>query len=125
MSKISYLSNIKRNLEQIDDVIDFISDDQIISTYGNKIAQNSDIRSFTKGTISQIRKHFTSSKEFRAFPQRFTRLFNCLENAEGWDETRVELLDSFISTEKGSRLLKASLKKIGKLSLRKKRELNT
>lgn len=88
-------------------MIDFISDDQIISTYGNKIAQNSDIRSFTKGTISQIRKHFSSSKEFRAFPQRFNRLFNCLENAEGWDETRVELLDSFISTEKGKQIVKS------------------
>ncbi|GEM_PF-1140533 len=105
-NKTSYLSNIKRNLEQVDEVIDFISDDQIISTYGNKIAQNSDIRSFTKGTISQIRKHFSSSKEFRAFPQRFNRLFNCLENAEGWDETRVELLDSFISTDKGKQIVK-------------------
>lgn len=105
-NQITYLSNIKRNFEQSDEVIDYISDDQIISTYGNKIAQNSDIRSFTKGTISQIRKHFSSSKEYRAFPQRFTRLFNCLENAEGWDETRVELLESFISTDKGKQIVR-------------------
>ncbi|WP_326902338.1 AAA family ATPase [Kosakonia cowanii] len=105
-NNITFLSNIKRNFEQVDEIIDYISDDQIIATYGNKVAQNSDIRSFTKGTIAQIRKHFVSSKEYKVFPQRFTRLFHCLENAEGWDETRVELLEGFISTEEGKGILK-------------------
>ncbi|MER1779526.1 hypothetical protein KC961_04985, partial [Proteus mirabilis] len=54
------LANIKKLLEIIDEEIDFITDEQILSIYGNKIALNADFRSFTKGTIAQIRKHFSS-----------------------------------------------------------------
>ena len=57
--EILLIANLKKIFEQADEVVDFITDDQIISTYGNKIAQNSDIRSFSKGTIAQIRKHYS------------------------------------------------------------------
>lgn len=100
-----YLANIKKVLELLDEEIDFITDDQIISTYGNKIALNSDFRSFTKGTIAQIRKHFSSTKEYKAFPQRFTRLFQCLEDSLSWDSTKTEIIQSFLSTKEGKDIL--------------------
>lgn len=100
-----FLANIKKVLDAIDDEIDFITDDQIISTYGNKIALNSDIRSFTKGTIAQIRKHFSSSNEFRTFPDRFSRLFQCLEDSLAWDTTKTELIQTFLATKEGKDVL--------------------
>lgn len=103
--RVTFLANIKKVFEHIDEEIDFITDDQIISTYGNKVAQNSDIRNFTKGTIAQIRKHYSSSNEYRTFPQRFTRLFRCLENANAWDETRTDLIQSFLATPQGKEVL--------------------
>ncbi|ETS31321.1 hypothetical protein BB987_13080 [Photorhabdus temperata] len=105
-SHMTFLCNIKRIFENIDDTIDYITNDQIISTYGNRIAQNSEIRSFNKGTIAQIRKCYTSSQEFRTFPERFNRLFQNLEMAENWDNTRKDLMDSFLSIDKGREILK-------------------
>ncbi|BCZ60033.1 ATPase AAA [Serratia marcescens] len=100
-----FLSNIKRILETIDEEIDFITDDQILSIYGNKIALNADFRSFTKGTIAQIRKHFSSVTEYRTFPQRFNRLFQCLEDSLAWDSTKTELIQTFLDTKEGKKIL--------------------
>lgn len=100
-----FLSNIKRILESIDEEIDFITDDQILSIYGNKIALNADFRSFTKGTIAQIRKHFSSVTEYRTFPQRFNRLFQCLEDSLAWDSTKTELIQTFLDTKEGKQIL--------------------
>lgn len=100
-----FLSNIKRILENIDEEIDFITDDQILSIYGNKIALNADFRSFTKGTIAQIRKHFSSVTEYRTFPQRFNRLFQCLEDSLAWDSTKTELIQTFLDTKEGKQIL--------------------
>ncbi|MDE8754346.1 AAA family ATPase [Pectobacterium polaris] len=100
-----FLSNIKRILEAIDEEIDFITDDQILSIYGNKIALNADFRSFTKGTIAQIRKHFSSVTEYRTFPQRFNRLFQCLEDSLAWDSTKTELIQTFLDTKEGKQIL--------------------
>lgn len=100
-----FLSNIKRVLETIDEEIDFITDDQILSIYGNKIALNADFRSFTKGTIAQIRKHFSSVTEYRTFPQRFNRLFQCLEDSLAWDSTKTELIQAFLDTKEGKQIL--------------------
>lgn len=94
------LGNIKRCFDSAE-LIDFISDDQIISTYGNKVAQNSEIRSFNKGTISQIRKSFSSSIDYRRFPERFKRLFEALEKANSWEGNRQEIIDSFLATKSG------------------------
>ncbi|WP_232625493.1 AAA family ATPase [Pectobacterium parmentieri] len=100
-----FLSNIKRILETVDEEIDFITDDQILSIYGNKIALNADFRSFTKGTIAQIRKHFSSVTEYRTFPQRFNRLFQCLEDSLAWDSTKTELIQTFLDTKEGKQIL--------------------
>ncbi|MBD8155775.1 AAA family ATPase [Pantoea agglomerans] len=100
-----FLSNIKRILETIDEEIDFITDDQILSIYGNKIALNADFRSFTKGTIAQIRKHFSSATEYRTFPQRFNRLFQCLEDSLSWDSTKTELIQNFLDTKEGKKIV--------------------
>ncbi|MEH3786272.1 hypothetical protein POW69_25805, partial [Escherichia coli] len=100
-----FLANIKKVTDSLDEEIDFITDDQIISNYGNKIALNSDFRSFTKGTISQIRKHFSSMTEYRTFPNRFTRLFQCLEDSLLWDATKTELIQSFLVTKEGKEVL--------------------
>ena len=99
-----FLSNIKRCFDQAE-MIDFITDEQIFSTYGAKIAQNSEIRSFNKGTIAQIRKSFANSVEQRKFPERFKRLFDALETANGWEGTRKELVDSFLTTPPGQKIL--------------------
>ncbi|WP_285351755.1 hypothetical protein [Vibrio sp. D173a] len=45
------VGNIKKLAEKTEEKIDFITDDQIISMYGNKVAQSSAIRNFTKGTV--------------------------------------------------------------------------
>ncbi|CAM3557450.1 AAA family ATPase [Paraphotobacterium marinum] len=98
------LGNIKRCFDSAE-LIDFISDDQIISTYGTKIAKNSEIRSFNKGTITQIRKSFASSIEQRRFPQRFQRLFEALEKSNSWEGNRKELIDSFLKTDSGKQIV--------------------
>lgn len=98
------LGNIKRCFEHAEE-IDYITDDQIISTYGSKIAQNSDIRSFNKGTIAQIRKSFANSVEQRKFPERFKRLFEALDTANNWEDTRKELVDNFLNTPSGQGIL--------------------
>lgn len=100
-SQLEIVGNMKKLSDKFDDKIDFITDDQIISMYGNKVAQSSTIRNFTKGTVGLIRKHFSTSKEYKAFPNRFTRLINSLEQAESWDSSRTELLESFLSTKDG------------------------
>lgn len=104
------LGNIKRCFEQSES-IDYITDDQIISTYGSKIAQNSEIRSFNKGTIAQIRKSFASSVEQRKFPERFKRLFEALDTANNWEGTRKELIDNFLITPSGSGVLERYIDK--------------
>lgn len=98
------LGNIKRCFEHAES-IDFITDDQIISTYGSKIAQNSEIRSFNKGTVAQIRKSFSTSVEHRKFPDRFKRLFSALETSNNWEGTRKELVDNFLVTSSGKQVL--------------------
>lgn len=98
------LSNIIRCFEHSEH-IDYISDDQIISTYGSKIAQNSEIRAFTKGTITQIRKSFSNSNDQKRFPDRFKRLFESLDDAYNWEGTRKELIDSFLATSSGKSIV--------------------
>jgi hypothetical protein len=100
------LGNIKKCFEQAE-TIDFITDEQIISTYGSKVAQNSEIRSFNKGTVAQIRKSFSSSVDQRRFPERFKRLFAALDAANNWEGTRKDLVDSFLSTDSGKSVLKS------------------
>lgn len=100
-----FLANVKKLIDSLDEEIDFITDDQILSNYGNKIALNSDFRSFTKGTIAQIRKHFSSMTEYRTFPNRFSRLFQCLEDSLAWDDTKTELIQSFLATKEGKDVL--------------------
>ncbi|WP_254185844.1 hypothetical protein [Pantoea sp. B270] len=100
-----FLANVKKVIDSLDEEIDFITDDQIMSNYGNKIALNSDFRSFTKGTIAQIRKHFSSMTEYRTFPNRFSRLFQCLEDSLAWDDTKTELIQSFLATKEGKEVL--------------------
>lgn len=104
-SNIHLLANIKKIFDSADDKIDFITDEQLISVYGTKIAQSSEIRSFTKGTVTQIRKHYSTSKEYKAFPERFNRFFDALDVAEGWDGNRTELIESFLSKQKGKEIL--------------------
>ncbi|ANN29155.1 AAA family ATPase [Vibrio vulnificus] len=98
------LGNIKKCFENAE-FIDYISNDQIISTYGSKIAQNAEIRMFNKGTIAQIRKSFASSHEQRKFPERFKRLFEALEISSSWEGTRKDLIDSFLVTNAGKDLI--------------------
>jgi hypothetical protein len=96
------IGNTKKLAEKSDDKIDFITDDQIISMYGNKVAQSSAIRNFTKGTVGLIRKHFSTSKEYRAFPDRFQRLLRALEQAEAWDSSRNDIFESFLKDQDGT-----------------------
>ncbi|GJA95505.1 PhoH family protein [Aeromonas caviae] len=98
------LGNIKKCFEHSES-IDYITDDQIISVYGSKIAQNSEIRSFNKGTIAQIRKSFAASVEQKKYPDRFRRLFEALDNANNWEGTRKELIDNFLLTQSGRNIL--------------------
>ncbi|EOW9550808.1 AAA family ATPase [Vibrio fluvialis] len=96
------IGSIKKLAEKTEEKIDFITDDQIISMYGNKVAQSSAIRNFTKGTVGLIRKHFSTSKEYRAFPDRFQRLLTALEQAESWDSSRNDIFESFLKDKNGA-----------------------
>ena len=101
-----FLANIKRCFEHAE-LIDYITDEQIISTYGSKVAQNSEIRSFNKGTIAQIRKSFASSLEYKKFPERFKRLFEALDTANHWEGSRKELIDNFLNIPSGKKILES------------------
>ena len=89
------LGGIKKFIDKFDEKIDFISDEQIISLYGGKVAQSSTVRNFSKQTLLQIRSFFSNSKEYRAFPTRFERLFKNLELSYYWGAERSELIESF------------------------------
>ncbi|BAW80631.1 ATPases associated with a variety of cellular activities [Candidatus Nitrosoglobus terrae] len=101
-----FLGNVKTIIDRKDNnFIDFISDEQLISTYGKKIASNSEIKNFSKSTIDQIKKHYSSIPDYERFPDRFERFFECLDNAGQWGNTRTELLDNFFSSPKGEKIL--------------------
>ena len=41
----------------------------------------------------------------RKFPERFKRLFEALDSANSWEGTRKELVDNFLLTSSGKRVL--------------------
>ncbi|MGL5659880.1 MAG: hypothetical protein ACRDCX_01280 [Aeromonas sp.] len=98
------LGNIKALLKDAEK-IDFMSDDQILGTYGGIIAQNSDIRGVTKKTITQIKANYAKTIEYKTFPERFKRFFSTLEQAHNWEGVKNEMLDSFINTPAGKNVL--------------------
>lgn len=98
------LGNVKRCFESAE-LIDYITDEQIISFYGTKVAQNGEIRSFSKGTVSQIRAVFAKTIDYKKFPERFKRFFEALEAAHNWEGTRKDIIDSFINTSAGKSVL--------------------
>ncbi|WP_413516675.1 AAA family ATPase [Photobacterium phosphoreum] len=98
------LCNIKRTFERAV-FEDFISDDQILSIYGGKIAQNAEIRMFNKMMITQIRKSFAHNNDQKRFPERIRRLFSALETAHSWQGERQDLIDSFLATKSGKALV--------------------
>ena len=85
--------------------IDFISDDDIISVYGSMIVKNSEIRSFNKGTINLIKKSFVSNIQYKKLPDHFNRFFEILEVANGWEDTRKQLMENVLVTSSGKRVL--------------------
>ena len=88
-------------------LVDFISDDQLISLYGNKLAASPVLRGFTKNSVSLVRKHFHNLKDFAANRGRFSRLLKTLESSTKWESHRNELLDELLKKSSGQAILES------------------
>ncbi|HIF9217000.1 TPA: AAA family ATPase [Photobacterium damselae] len=99
------ISNIKRIADRHIGIIDFISDEEIIGLYASKVVNNGAIRNFSKGTVSHIRKYLSTTKDYSYFPKRFERLFGTLEKVEAWKDTRSDMMQLFLQSESGKKIL--------------------
>lgn len=103
------LGSVKKVLSNARHSEDFISDDQLISQYGVKLASSGKIHGFSKNTIPLIRKHFQNMKEYQAHKDRFERVLMALGTASSWTAQRNELLEELLNKEKGKEILEAYL----------------
>jgi hypothetical protein len=101
--------DVKRLLNHSIDTEDFITDEQLISKYGQMIASNPQIRNFTKGMIGLIKNQVIQTKDFKINKVRFERFFKLLgfagEDGE-WGRIRGSLMEEFINSSQGEGILK-------------------
>ena len=92
------------NIVETSTFVDFISDEMVINKYGSEIANNPQIRNFTKVQIRLIRDKVTRLKEYRAHKNRYERLFELFNFPELWDRERAVILEEYFSSEKGKQI---------------------
>lgn len=102
-----FIANILNVLNNVDknSFVDFISDEMIISKYGQVIANNPQIRNFTKGQIRLIKDKVTKLKEYRVHKDRYERLFELFNYPDLWDRERNLILEEYFSSEKGQEII--------------------
>jgi MoxR-like ATPase len=98
-----FLANIRDVLNYVDpdSFVDFISDEMVISRYGSDIANNPQIRNFTKSQIRLIKDKVSKFKDYRQNKGRYERLFDLFSYPEKWDRERSIMLDEYFLSEKG------------------------
>tara|TARA_R110001583_G_C5661833_1_gene409721 strand:+ start:1167 stop:3695 length:2529 start_codon:yes stop_codon:yes gene_type:complete len=108
VNNLEYTCDVKRLLNNTNKTVDYMSDDQVLSKYGQMLVSNSQIRNFTKGMLPLIKNQVSQSKEYRANKIRFERFFDLLaipgDDGE-WGRIRRSLMDEFIKSEKGKDIL--------------------
>ena len=62
-NNIELVCDVKRLLNITNNTVDYMSDDQILSKYGQILVSNSQIRNFTKGMIPLIKSQISRTKE--------------------------------------------------------------
>lgn len=108
VNNIELFGDVKRLLNITNRTVDYMSDDQVLSKYGQLLVSNSQIRNFTKGMIQLIKSQVSKTKDYRANKARFERFFELL-NMPGddgeWGRIRRSLMDEFISSESGKNIV--------------------
>jgi hypothetical protein len=104
---VNVLINHKSFLALMDSTVDFMSDEQIITKYGNIIAQNPTIRNFSKGMVNLIRNQTTITKEYKSNKDRFLKFFDLLDLPLEWGRIRSDLMTELINSAKGSKILES------------------
>ncbi len=99
--QITLLGPAKMVIQLRDDEFEFLSDEQLISTYGQKLAANPNIRGFTKGLVQEIKRDYQKYKDYQENPERYERCFTLLDQALLWNEVRHELFNEFFNSDLG------------------------
>ena len=108
VNNIELFGDVKRLLNITKQTVDYMSDDQVLSKYGQIMVSNSQIRNFTKGMIPLIKNQVSQTKEYRGNKVRFERFFELLtipgDDGE-WGRIRRSLMEEFISSESGKNIV--------------------
>jgi hypothetical protein len=104
---VNVLINHKDFLALMDSSADFMTDEQVITKYGNIIAQNPNIRNFSKGMVNLIRSQTINTKEYKSNKDRFLRFFELLDLPLEWGRIRSDLMTELINSAKGSKILES------------------
>jgi hypothetical protein len=107
-NNIELFGDVKRLLNITNTTVDYMSDEQILSKYGQILVGNSQIRNFTKGMIPLIKSQVSQTKEYRGNKTRFERFFELLtipgDDGE-WGRIRRSLMEEFIGSESGKKIV--------------------
>jgi len=107
-NNIELFGDMKRLLNITNETVDYMSDEQILSKYGQILVSNSQIRNFTKGMIPLIKNQVSQTKEYRGNKARFERFFELLtipgDDGE-WGRIRRSLMEEFIGSESGKNIV--------------------
>ena len=106
-SSVHLLINHKDFLQKSDKTIDYMSDEQIVTKYGHMVAQNPNIRNFSKGMVNLIKAQVSKVKEYKSNKERFQRFFELLDRPLEWGRIRSDLLSELISSEQGDKILQS------------------
>ncbi|MEY4767965.1 MAG: hypothetical protein RL637_604 [Pseudomonadota bacterium] len=109
--QVSLVGPTKLAIQLRDSEFEFLSDEQIISTYGQKLAANPNIRGFTKGLVQEVKRDYQKYKEYQENPERYQRCFHLLDQAALWNEIRHELFNEFFNSSVGIQVSEAYLEK--------------
>ncbi|MBB1370785.1 AAA family ATPase [Pseudoalteromonas sp. SR45-4] len=104
---VNVLINHKDFLGHMEQTIDYMTDEQVITKYGNMVAQNPNIRNFSKSMVSLIRSQATNIKEYKSNKERFHRFFDLLDLPLEWGRVRSDLMSELINSPNGSKVLES------------------
>jgi len=105
-NSLTFIGDIRTILNHSEDFVDHISDSEIVNKYGGLIASNPQIRGFSKAQRDLIRKQVNDIRQYNQYKPRFQRLFELFDYTDEWGSARATLMESFISSDKGTNVLK-------------------
>lgn len=102
------ICDVLRLLNNTSSTVDYMSDDQVLSKYGQMLVSKSHIRNFTKGMIPIIKSQVSKTKEYHANKNRFEKFFELLaipgDDGE-WGQIRSSLMDEFVNSKVGKKIV--------------------